>query len=107
MKNPQTIYIPKDKELVKFSGFIVHVDTANEKFNRLCFKEDTKDKESALVSVNAWKSENGPDLKALTNDAKGRFATVIASKSVSNKDGKEYTNYTVQSIDFAPTAKNS
>lgn len=107
MKNPQNIFIPKNgSQLVKFAGFIVYVDKANPSFNRLCFKTDTRDKDSDLVSVTAFAGDahtNRPDYKSLTDNAQGRFAVVIASKStVTKDDGRTFDNYILQSIDFAP-----
>lgn len=110
MKNPNKVYVPEKGELVKFAGYIAHVDTSNEKFNRVCFKEDTRNNDSGLVSVTAWKpgpEDKRPDFKSLTNDAKGRYAVVLAQKQVNpGNDGKEYNNYNMLTIDFAPKTKN-
>ncbi len=107
MKNPRSIFIRDsikegEAELVKFAGFIVHVDTSNDKRTRVCFKEDTSDRDSKLISVDAWHRDKGPDWRKLLENVKGRFAVVIATKTVNG----EYDNYSLESIDMAPVPKN-
>lgn len=105
MKNPINVYVSDkvkngDAELVKFTGFIAHVDTSNENRIRLCFRADTSDKDSGLVSVTAWKNSDGkgPDWEKILSDAKGRWAVVTAVHTSSNG----YDNYTLNTIDMAP-----
>lgn len=105
MKNPQDIYVPNSDSLVAFAGFIAYVDTKNEKFNRVCFKADTRDRNSELISVTAFKGEgNRPDFKALTEHAKGRYAVVIAAKrETPSKDGSAvYQNYILENLFLFP-----
>lgn len=111
MKNPRSVYVRNTvkegtEELVKFVGFITHVDTKATDRTRICFKSDTQDKDSPLVSVDAWHSENGPDWRDILGNAKGRWCVVLATKSINNKNGVEYTNYHLDSIDMAPVPKN-
>ena len=106
MTNPRTIFIHDkvkegEAELVKFVGFIVHVDDSNDKRTRICFKADTSDRESGLVSVDAWHRDKGPDWKKVLENAKGRWAVVIATKTVNG----QYDNYSLESLDMAPKPK--
>lgn len=107
MKNPSKIFLSDkvkggEAELVKCTGFICYVDVSDPQKVRICFKSDTMDKDSALVNVNAWNRENGPDWTKILSDAKGRYAVAICTKTITNKDGKTYDNLNLDSIDFAP-----
>lgn len=110
MKNPRNIYVPNTvkegkAELVKFSGFIVHVDTSDQRKVRLCFKSETSDKDSRLVGVDAWLSEDGTDWHKVLDNSKGRFAFAIARKTITVKGDKEFVNYSLDSVDLAPPYK--
>ncbi len=112
-KNPKPIFQRKAVlegrgRNVKFAGYICAITDKNPKKRGVCFKADTQDQNSGLVTVDAWLSENGPKWgEILTKDKVGCFAVAIATETQSMKDGKVYVNYTLDSIDIAPSKKGN
>lgn len=112
-KNPKPIFVRKavaegQGRIVKFAGFICAITDKNSKKRGVCFKADTQDQNSGLVTVDAWLSDNGPKWgEILTKEKVGCFAVAIATETQSMKDGKVYVNYTLDSIDIAPSKKGN
>lgn len=113
MKNPKDVYVRKSVaagtgKLVKFAGFICAISEKDPKKVRVYFKSDTQSKDSPLIPVDAWYNEaRNPDWGNMLRDKKGRFAVCIATETqtFSQKDGKTYINYMLDSIDCAPPRK--
>ena len=72
--------------------------------------KDKMDRASDLISVAAWAPQAGqdtPDMKAMTDDVKGKFIACIVIIRKKEKNGKLYTNYDMKYLIKPPVGKTA
>lgn len=107
MLNPYEL--KDERELGLIMGYVIDVKDKGD-CNMLLFKKDTMDRNSDLIAVAAWAPQEGqtsPDMKAMTDDVKGRFIACIVIIRQKVKDGKRYTNYDMKYLIKPPASEKA
>lgn len=98
-----------ERALGLIQGYVIDVKDKGD-CNMLLFKKDTMDRASDLISVAAWAPQAGqdtPDMKAMTDDVKGKFIACIVIIRKKEKNGKLYTNYDMKYLIKPPVGKTA
>ena len=98
-----------ERALGLIQGYVIDVKDKGD-CNMLLFKKDTMDRASDLISVAAWAPQAGqdtPDMKAMTDDVKGKFIACIVIIRKKEKNGKLYTNYDRKYLIKPPVGKTA
>ena len=110
MRNPYVLPgLPEGKQYAIIQGFVIAVKDRGDA-NMILFREDTMDTQSPLVSVAAWglsEGQSGTDMKAITEDLKGKFVVCVVGIREKEQDGKVYRNYDLKYIVRTPQNRNT
>lgn len=97
-----------ERALGLIQGYVIDVKDKGD-CNMLCSRK-TQGIGLRPVSVAAWAPQAGqdtPDMKAMTDDVKGKFIACIVIIRKKEKNGKLYTNYDMKYLIKPPVGKTA